>query len=420
MPFGTDTQDLIIVGAGPAGLAAAMAAHSSGSSPLLLESGGDLGSRSHSDRTSAVEGVGGAGLFSDGKFSAWPSASGLWSLDEGIVAPAWRHTTQMLSKHGVQIADPAVEVPADVLVENERYLLKEYPSVYASPAARHEMTQSMRRACPRTFTDCEVATIDPVIGGWKVGTTRGELRTRKLILATGRFGPLLLGSCNPETADGPAPLSLVPRRLEVGVRIQQPSGAFFLRDAPQLDPKLLWFDQESHYEWRTFCCCREGLVISTRSRGMLTVSGRADCPPTGRSNVGFNLRVKDADVINRVWPDLQARLGRADGPSSHAFAGVADGDDAGFLAAMFGDVLGEGLRAGLVRLRAAFPGEGLDRAEVIGPTLEGVGRYPEHDNRLRVAQNLWVAGDATGTFRGLTAALVSGYAAGLAALEEFR
>jgi len=87
-----------------------------------------------------------------------------------------------------------------------------------------------------------------------------------------------------------------------------------------------------------------------------------------------------------------------------------------------GDVLGPDisarLAAGLQLLVGHFTWRGLEGAQLVGPTLEGVGMYPIHDDTLATKQPaLWVAGDVAGTFRGLTAALVSGNVAGQAIVE---
>ena len=75
--------DVAIVGAGPAGLAAACALRAS--RPLLRVAVFDRGGRrSPRDATPTrlVQGVGGAGLWSDGKFSWAPSATRLWELPD--------------------------------------------------------------------------------------------------------------------------------------------------------------------------------------------------------------------------------------------------------------------------------------------------------------------------------------------------
>ena len=60
--------DVVIVGAGPAGLVtAAMLAFSSAKKVLVLEKGGEIDAREAVSERAWVEGIGGAGLYSDGK-----------------------------------------------------------------------------------------------------------------------------------------------------------------------------------------------------------------------------------------------------------------------------------------------------------------------------------------------------------------
>lgn len=71
--------DTIIVGGGPAGLAAGMVLKSNRKKYLILEKGKDLVNRDPNDPKDVAMGVGGGGLFSDGKLSFPPSATYLWT-----------------------------------------------------------------------------------------------------------------------------------------------------------------------------------------------------------------------------------------------------------------------------------------------------------------------------------------------------
>ena len=73
---------VIVVGAGPAGLAAAVHCVNAGHKTLVIETGRDCADRNHDSSEDIVTGVGGAGLYSDGKFSFFPSASKLWNLPD--------------------------------------------------------------------------------------------------------------------------------------------------------------------------------------------------------------------------------------------------------------------------------------------------------------------------------------------------
>ena len=55
-----------------------------------------------------------------------------------------------------------------------------------------------------------------------------------------------------------------------------------------------------------------------------------------------------------------------------------------------------------------------DSARVKGPCIEGVAYYPKLDENLRLTNKkpMWVSGDATGIFRGIVAAMISGFYVG--------
>ena len=76
--------DVLIIGAGPAGLAAASACRHSNVRYCVVDAGECLIQRRRSDPSSLVQGTGGAGLYSDGKFSYFPSATQLWRLEDTV------------------------------------------------------------------------------------------------------------------------------------------------------------------------------------------------------------------------------------------------------------------------------------------------------------------------------------------------
>jgi uncharacterized protein len=64
-------------------------------------------------------------------------------------------------------------------------------------------------------------------------------------------------------------------------------------------------------------------------------------------------------------------------------------------------------------------GRTLASAVLYAPAIEGVGLYPRSWQNMRIpGRPIFVAGDLTGKFRGLTAALLSGYVAGSSAALE--
>jgi hypothetical protein len=186
--------------------------------------------------------------------------------------------------------------------------------------------------------------------------------------------------------------------------------------------KLIYSSPDNGAEWRTFCSCRDGEVVGIPYDGFSAYSGRADCLPTGRSNVGLNLRLLQATTAQLAWNALcTAAKDSALSPPVPIDQALASRCDDLPVAQYFGPQAWALLCDGLRRLCGQFPELLVPRTLLYGPAIEGVGLYPDVDNALRLPPYpLWVVGDATGLFRGNVAALVSGYYGGLAASAQLR
>jgi uncharacterized FAD-dependent dehydrogenase len=354
--------------------------------------------------------VGGAGLFSDGKFSFWPSGTRVWRLDPDLLRQAYDWFRAQLSH--VQTPVPPLPtgrgaVRTQVASSHE----KRYPSIHTTFEDRTRMISQLSAPIRRLKTGVMISDLAREGEAWRLRSTAGTIRARKVLLATGRYGPLLMRKALPSHA-----LRFV--RLELGIRIEQDASDFFLANHPQLDPKYVWRDDAQGLEWRTFCCCRNGLVVWTAFQSINTASGRADCLPTGRSNIGFNVRFARQSDVEAVWGHFVRAMGNLREPVvtrlEDFLRGVSNGANDPMREAL-GPRASARLAQGLSRLMQDFPRGCLKGATLIGPTLEGVGWYPIHDNALFTQlPGLGVAGDSVGSFRGLTPALVSGYVAGTA------
>ncbi len=300
---------------------------------------------------------------------------------------------------------------------NNGFQIKRYPSLYVPVANRYELTRDLLRMCEGERIQATVTSISKANDG-NLLVAIGEhdrseaLITRAVILATGRFGPMSCVVNLPHVATY--------RRVEVGIRLEQPAEKFFLRDDGCIDPKYIWTDQSRHVAWRTFCCCRQGEVLTTKFRDWTTLSGRADCPPTGRSNVGFNLRLSDGPDGHDTWRHLTS-ITQGSGLVVKEPLQVCLQPTASRLQDLFGPSAAMMMREGLSRLVDRFGPMSFSEAMVYGPTIEGVGLYPAVNSSLRLSPHpIWLPGDTSGVFRGLTAALVSGYFVGRQVSLYFR
>jgi uncharacterized protein len=406
-------HDVAIIGAGPAGLAAGTAARRLGANALIIEQGKELAARSQSDQIDVISGIGGAGLYSDGKFSFFPAATALWSVRPGsLLAAGYEWLKTMLMAEGMSVprfpAEPAASICPAALYR------KKYPSYYLPVDKRAKLLASLARELAGSIhAKCRVCRIEqPGQGRIRICAGDGGIiaEARSVVLAMGRLGPLMLHRCLPAE-------ELVFRKVEVGARIEQSAEDFILPDDGYLDPKVVG-DNGREFSWRTFCCCRNGLVVFGSSTGLSSVSGRADCPPTGRSNVGMLVRFTDANAGMVAWHDVVRAQPMAE-PAVECLQQVIKRSGELRLDSQVVHALGPQTARCLVdglNGLASFVGRPLAEASIYAPAIEGVGLYPRIDQDLRIpGRPIFVAGDITGIFRGLTAALVSGFVAGSAA-----
>jgi hypothetical protein len=166
----------------------------------------------------------------------------------------------------------------------------------------------------------------------------------------------------------------------------------------------------------TFRCCRRGEIIEVDADGMRVLAGRADGAATSFSNVGFNLRVGSESTAITIWHGMIERLRKVRTLSSFPLADSVSELGRTCLAEYFTDAGAHLLLSGLNKFVSLLPQDSFSTATIHAPALEGIGWYPaiQRDLGLR-GFPVWIPGDACGAFRGLTAALVSGYFAGLQA-----
>jgi len=387
--------ETLIVGAGPAGLAAAVSLKTRGKEFLLIEGGKSVHERDRYDKTDLICGIGGAGLFSDGKFSFYPSSTHLWNLsNKEILSESYDWFCNLLSQCGLKMV-PSCPVVVNTHYETNKWFLKEYPSLYLSLDERYSLSDKLFSLIGWNNILLETTVIGYIKnknGTYSIKISRNgnntSIHCKNLIIAGGRFWPLFNNFQTPQFM-----------RLEYGVRIQDlPSRSFFTHTELN-DPKYKYLDKE--VEFRTFCCCRNGEVVITDNNKIETYSGRSDCLPTKLSNTGFNVRILDEDICNKIISEgLFKTKTYGDIPIKIAI-------ETDILEKYYGKTACHYLTVGLRLLLEKFPD--LENANLFGPTIEGVGYYPLSDENMKdLNENIWYCGDCGGKFRGITAAMVSG------------
>lgn len=377
----------IIVGAGPAGLAAALELKRAGTAFVMIDKG-KLENRDSNRPHDLANGFGGASLFSDGKVSWAPAGQGVWSLRDDVAIQGGLDTwISLLKQVGAEPEPKPVQAEHGV---GGGWTFKPYESQYITP----EQRQKLLDVCLEKIRDDVrpnrvVVKIEKQLDLYRVITqqngdyvTTEEFICKHIVLAGGRFMCKYIDT----------PFERVFRRVEWGVRIYTGATEAIWSNLEGVDPKYKRVIQEPEGEVRTFCCCRGGEIVKSRFNGLVTWSGRVpDSGPTGLSNIGFMFRSTSSQ--SRL-PDVQEPF---EAVPLHKL--VEKGYPLFF-------------QNSVINFVKEFGGEQVDLNDfrLAGPCVEGVGEYFRVDDDLNLYnESVFVCGDSSGLFRGLTAAWVSGH-----------
>jgi uncharacterized protein len=431
-----------IIGAGPSGLAASSALKELNIKATVFDSGKPLIQRHHEKAADLAVGIGGAGLFSDGKFSYHPSGTQLYELsDFDKLRQAYEWCRSELQRLG--IGSEPFPFSCDVHAPPQKATpgVKKYPAHYATLDQRKELiAQLCRRSNGSIVAESTVKAIRRKDEGYLLellSNHDGKVITSQasaVILAMGRFGGL-------DMQEGRLESNILLRQLryEFGIRLESHRSVGFLNKIKLPDVKRLWQYEEA--EIRTFCTCREGEVWNVPCAGISALSGRSDGPPTEYSNFGLLARFENCSVSHgqNLWRELrdnalqdrtvvyESLSSFCDERSKAPSNGIDQSSRPwypkedfrlGSIRERLGEPLHRILAAAVRELLSWSPDLEDERTMCLFPAVEGVGFYPDIDNDLKVRnENIWCCGDIAGRFRGLIPSLVSGYYAGLQAAD---
>lgn len=286
-------RPVIVVGAGPAGLFAALKLIENGMRPILVERGRDVRTRKIDlaaiSRTQAVNpesnycfGEGGAGAYSDGKLYTRSKKRG---NIEGVL--------NIFCQHGASptiLADAHPHIGTDKLprvIENMRNRIIECGGEVHFETHMEELLIKEERVCG-------------------ISTNKGEFLADAVILATGHSAKDVYRRLN---ADG---IALEAKGFAVGVRLEHPSALIdqIQYHSPKGRGKYLpaaEYSLTTQVEGRgvySFCMCPGGVVIPSASAASeLLVNGMSPSHRGGAwSNSGMVVQINPEDVL---LPEMQ-------------------------------------------------------------------------------------------------------------------
>jgi uncharacterized FAD-dependent dehydrogenase len=406
--------DCVIIGAGPSGLTCANNLVNSSLDFLIIDKGDFLYNRHSNVPADIVSGVGGGGLYSDGKVSFYPSGSNLYKLEPELLTTAYQQLVDMFNNFNIEIPPFDREWISQFYSTGELTTLtvKEYQSAVLSQEElfnvgfylydqigkekfllKHDITKVTRQ---ENIYYIELHD--------RTSNVQKVVKCKNVVLCVGKFGSMSLSSFIDES-------NLKFKKFEFGIRVETEHDNFDFKHYEQTDLKLLIPDERNkNLEFRTFCFCKNGYIVHGKFDSINSFNGVSNKPKFSKTNFGINLRIKD----EFAYKNLSSALSDLKNAES-----IVSQDIKIFIAERNPSWRKEIHDLFVTCLTKYFPQVCNTNATVTGPSFEYFGYYPKLNNELKLpSENIWVCGDATGDFRGLLPSLVSGYMAGMSLIKK--
>ena len=403
----TEKYDVAVIGLGPSGMMALDYLSGHGIKVLGIEKGKLPNQRSQFAQDIA-SGFGGAGLFSDGKLSFFPSGSKLWNgLPINQLRNAYKEVKNYLGIVGCEIPiwkdDWHRAYVGDIESEEKRY-----DSVYFDKIQSHNLISRIyNNNKDHIIINTKAVQIRHTNQGYEIVLSGNRIiSAAKLLIATGKLGNVLFYDIGDEIA--------FKSRFEYGIRIETDSENYIPIESSQVDYKII--RTKGDVEIRTFCCCKDGIVIESCFDGISdgvgnrytvrSFNGGIAEEKTGRSNIGITIRSerKDSVYVREIQNWLKHhKQNKSTVYSLQEFRGILENEDV---------VIGHESD----RIISKFVPELIKsnsskyNTKIYLPEIEYYGQYPVFDwNTLRIPNSgIWIAGDVSGEFRGLIPSMISG------------
>lgn len=387
----------VIIGGGVSGLTVAYKMKLMGMRVVVVEHGRDLFNRKRESPFDVANGIGGAGLYSDGKLSFYPSATELWKLEERDLHDAYLYFKEFMGNFSIDVGDyPDIEEKPG---KEERVWFKRYESVQMNLEQRMGIVYRMAMVvgAEALLTETDVTKITKSDGRYEIETAHNGQKSviiaESIIIAGGKH-------CFDFLKDLMSNITIKNsfNKTEVGIRIECDNESFDYYFDSQQDVKLI-SKSDSERDVRTFCCCRDGVVLQSESYGLNGYNGSSgEQPVTGKTNIGILIQTKGKEAT-KLRNEIR-KIGHVNGDSTS----LSDFMQSKHV--LLGKTLDDDIRS---FINDCFPKMAKADGVVYFPAIEKMGHYPVLKKQLQMEdENIWVCGDATGLFRGLLPAFISG------------
>lgn len=285
--------DVIVIGAGPAGIFTGLELADKGLNVLILEKGRDITSRScpkETHKTPCVNckpcdivcGWGGAGAFSDGKLTLTTEYGGILDeyMDKAELLRLIEYVDSVYGKFGGDVRKVYGDDHKDEIRRLQR--ISASADLNLIPARiRHLGTdvnlQILTRM--REYLDDKVeirsnTAVEKIVveNGQYVGVeVKGEIiKSKYLVAAPGREGSEWF-------VDQAAKLGMgmMTNPVDIGVRVELPAAVMEHITDVVYESKLVYFTKSFDDRVRTFCMNPYGFVVTENNSGLITVNGHS-------------------------------------------------------------------------------------------------------------------------------------------------